>query len=402
MKLKIILPLLILLLAIGGFMALKSTRSKPAPVVTQEKIWHVDAQTIRPQSLQPELTLYGRIETPDRVKVAAPVSGRVLKVLVRDGDIVQAGQALAELDARDLQPRVAQIKADIERERINLSNDKAALQHEQQVEQIALQGLQRNESVQAQNLGSPAATDAAREQLARARLAVLQRKQAISEAPARLAQLESKLAEAQRDAERGAMSAPFHARIGNVEVAAGDQVSPGQTMLTLYPADTLYLRTKIPAPQVEKLRTALRAGQTLHARVDFAGQELPATLKRLSGEADARGVDALLKLETTTTQIPNGSLLSARLSLPLQDNVIALPYTALHGGAKVYLLKEGRLHGVDVERIGDMQHAGKNLLLVRAPELSAGAVVMTTHLPNAIEGLPVAALESSSAKDAAR
>ena len=389
MKLKIILPPLILLLAIGGFMALKSTRSQPAPVVTQERVWHVDTQTISPQNLHPELTLYGRIETPDRVKIAAPVSGRVLKVLVRDGDVVQKGQALAELDARDLQPRVAQIRSDIERENINLANDRAALKHEQQMEQLALSSLQRNESIQAQKLGSQAATDTAREQLARARLAVLQRQQSIAEAPARLAQLQSRLEEAQRDAERGSMSAPFHARIGNVEVAAGDQVSPGQTMLTLYPADALYLRTKIPAPQVETLRKALREGVELHAAVDFADQQLPATLKRLSGEADVRGVDALLKLETSSTQIPSGSLLSARLVLPAQEQVVALPYTALHGGSRIYLLKEGRLHGVEVERVGEIQRDGRNMLLVRARELSANAVVMSTHLPNAIEGLAV-------------
>ena len=308
---------------------------------------------------------------------------------MRDGDVVQKGQALAELDARDLQPRVAQIRSDIERENINLANDRAALKHEQQMEQLALSSLQRNESIQAQKLGSQAATDTAREQLARARLAVLQRQQAIAEAPARLAQLQSRLEEAQRDAERGSMSAPFHARIGNVEVAAGDQVSPGQTMLTLYPADALYLRTKIPAPQVETLRKALREGVELHAAVDFADQQLPATLKRLSGEADVRGVDALLKLETSSTQIPSGSLLSARLVLPAQEQVVALPYTALHGGSRIYLLKEGRLHGVEVERVGEIQRDGRNMLLVRARELSANAVVMSTHLPNAIEGLAV-------------
>mgnify|MGYP000260834148 CR=1 FL=1 len=397
MKLKIILPLLILAVAVLGFMALKATRSQPAPVVTQERIWHVDTQTITPANLQPSLTLYGRIEAPDRVRIAAPVSGRVLKVLVRDGEAVQAGQALAELDARDLQPRVTQIQTDIEREKITLANDRTALQHEKQVEQLALSSLQRNESIQLQKLGSQAATDTAREQLARARLSVLQRQQAIAEAPARLAQLQSKLEEAKRDAERGTMSAPFAARIGVVEVAAGDQVTPGQTLLTLYPADALYLRAKVPAPQAEILRAGLRAGIPLTADISFGDKHMSATLERLSGEADARGVDALLKLDHAATQLPTGSLVSAQLALPAQDNVVALPYSALHGGSRVYLLKEGRLHGVDVERVGEMPHAQHSLMLVRAAELIPNAVVMTTHLPNAIEGLPVTPMQAQPA-----
>ncbi len=394
MKLKIILPLLILAIAVLGFMVLKATRSKPAPLVTQERVWHVDTQNITPASLQPSLIMSGKIEAPDRVRIAAPVSGRVLQVLVRDGESVQAGQALAKLDARDLQPRVAQIKADIERENINLANDRAALKHEQQMEQLALNSLQRNESIQAQKLGSQAATDTAREQLARSKLAVLQRQQAIAEAPARLAQLKSKLDEAQRDAERGTMNAPFAARIASVEVAAGDQVSPGQTLLTLYPADALFLRAKVPAPQAEVLRTALQSGSKPQASITYNQQVIPATLERLSGEADARGVDALLKLDKNSS-IPSGSLVTAQLALPAQDNVVALPYSALHGGTRVYLLQDGRLHGVDIEHVGDIQQGQQHLILLRAAELTPGAIVMTTHLPNAIEGLPVSPLKAA-------
>ncbi|OYY73762.1 MAG: RND transporter [Gammaproteobacteria bacterium 28-57-27] len=402
MKLKTLLPLLILALAVIGFMALKATRSQPAPVVIQERVWHVETQSIQPETLQPELTLYGRIEAPDRVKIAAPVSGRVLNVLVRDGESVQAGQALAELDARDLQPRVAQIKSDIERENLNLANDRAALKQEQQVEQLALSSLQRNESIQAQKLGSQAATDTAREQLARARLSVLQRQQAIAEAPSRLAQLKSKLDEAQRDAERGVMSAPFAARIGSVEVAAGDQVTPGQTMLTLYPADALFLRAKVPVPQAEILRRGLNDGTPLLARIEFNGKTTQARLERLSGEADARGVDALLKLDASTTQIPVGSLLSAQLALPAQDGLIALPYSALHGGTRVYLLRDGRLHAVEVKRVGEMRQGEQSRILLRAAELVPGAVVMTTHLPNAIEGLSVTPVQASNVPGEAR
>ncbi len=400
MKLKIILPLLILLLAVGGFLALKATRDKPAPVVVQERVWHVATAPVVVQDLQPELVLYGRVETPDRVRVAAPVGGRVLKVLVRDGDQVSAGQALAELDARDLTPRVTQIQADIEREKINQQNDRMALKHEQEVERLAQQNLQRNETILKQNLGSAAATDAAREQVARARLAVLQREQAIAQAPARLAQLESKLAEAKRDAERGQMTAPFAARVGAVEVAAGDQVSPGQTLLTLYPSDALFLRTKLPAAYAEPLRLALSEGATLRAQVQVDDKPVPATLERLAGQADARGVDALLKLETRDAAITSGSLLQARLALPTQTQVVALPPSALHGESTVYAIKDGRLHAVQVERIGEMRRADNDLLLVRSPELRNGVEIMLTHLPNAIDGLAVKPLPQTATPSA--
>jgi multidrug resistance efflux pump len=44
--------------------------------------------------------------------------------------------------------------------------------------------------------------------------------------------LEAELAEAERDAARGEITAPFAARIAVVDAAAGDQARPNQTILT--------------------------------------------------------------------------------------------------------------------------------------------------------------------------
>ena len=78
------------------------------------------------------------------------------------------------------------------------------------------------------SLGTATDVDQAREQLARARLAVTLREQAIAEHPARLAALEAKLAEAERDAARGEIGAPFAARIGMVEAGGGGS-APAQS-----------------------------------------------------------------------------------------------------------------------------------------------------------------------------
>ncbi|MEO1750426.1 efflux RND transporter periplasmic adaptor subunit [Thiofaba sp. EF100] len=392
---KRLLPFAILALAIGGFMLLKATRPAPPAITVQERVWHIDTQTIQPTSLRPTLTLYGRVEAPDRVRAASPVSGRVLEVLVRDGERVRAGQVLARLDPRDLEPRLAQARADVEREKVRYRSDQAALAQERRLLALAEDALRRAELIQAQKLGSQASTDQAREQLSRAQLAVTQREQALAEHPARLAQLQSKLAEAERDAARGEIIAPFAARIGKVEAAAGDQVQPNQTLLTLYPSDAIYLRAKVPAHLSEELRAALQRGEELTARADFGGKPLRARLERLSGEADARGVDALLKLDDPTG-VPIGAFVNAQLERPLAPDAVALPFSALHGGDRIYLVKDGRLKGVTVQRIGELRINGEARLLVHAEALRPGDVVMITHLPHAIDGLAVTPIQRAS------
>lgn len=392
---KRLLPLVILAIAIGGFLVLKATRPTPPHIEGKERVWQIDTRIVEPAILRPTLTLYGRIEAPDRIRASMPVSGRVLDVLVRDGERVKAGQALARLDPRDLEPRLAQARADLEREMVRHKSDQAALTQERRLLALAEDGLKRAEQIQAQKLGSQATTDQAREQLSRARLTVTQREQALAEHPARLAQLKSKLQEAERDARRGEITAPFDARIGKVEAAAGDLLQPNQTLLTLYPADAIYLRAKLPATQSEELRAALARGESLTARADFGGKPLTARLERLSGEADARGVDALLKLDDPSG-VPIGAFVNATLERPAAEGVVALPFSALHGGDRVYLVQDGRLKGITVQRAGELRIDGVPHVLVRADGLGAGAVVMTTHLPHAIDGLAVTTVADKS------
>lgn len=386
--LRRILPVIILLLGVGGFMALKATRPKPEPVTPQERVWRVETTAVTLGKLRPELALFGRVEAPDRLRAASPVSGRLLTVQVRDGDRVGQGALLAQIDPLDLEPAVARARAELEKERLRLRHDQDALAQERQLLELAEAALSRADKVQSKNLGTASDVDQASEQLARARLAVTLREQSIAEHPARLATLDAQLAEAERDLARGQIKAPFDARIGTVEAAPGDQVQPNQTILTLYPLDGLYLRAKVPGNRSPELNAALAAGDPLIARANYAGRTYRATLERISGEADARGMDALLKLEPGA-DLPIGAFVDLLLERPPAADTIALPFAALNGGERVFAVRDGRLAAVPVERIGELRVDGVGEVLVRAPGLAPGSRIMVTHLPNAVDGLKV-------------
>lgn len=224
------------------------------------------------------------------------------------------------------------------------------------------------------------------------RLSLTQRRQTIAEHPARLAQLQARLAEARRDAERGEVVAPFAARIGKVEVAAGDQVQPGQALLNLYPSDALFLRARVPAIYAEELRAALGRNEPLQAHAEFGTSRLGARLERIGGEADARGVDVLLRMDDAA-RLPVGAFLNAVLERPRLEAVFAVPPSALHGGDRIYRIEDGRLKAVPVLRAGERRDGERLTMLVRARDETAplrdGMLVSRTHLPHAIDGLAV-------------
>tara|TARA_R110001583_G_scaffold132142_2_gene284058 strand:- start:12817 stop:13995 length:1179 start_codon:yes stop_codon:yes gene_type:complete len=383
-----LLPLVIILAAVGVFVLLKSTRPAPPAVEVRERVWRIEASASEPVEARPTLVLYGRIEAPDRIRAAAPVSGRLLEVLVRDGDRVAAGTVLARLDPRDLQPRVAQARGDVDRERIRHRGDLAAIEQEKALLALAEAKQARFEKLKNARLGAESAYDQTREEVARVRLSLTQRQQAIAEHPARLSQLQAKLAEAERDARRGEIVAPFAARIGKVEVAAGDQVQPGQALLSLYASDALFLRARVPAIYAEELRMALARGEQLQATADFGATTIRARLQRISGEADARGVDVLLRIEDGAN-LPVGAFVNAVLERPPVADVLVLPFAALHGGDRIYAVRDGRLASLKVTRVGERREGDDVQLLVRVPDARAGEPVMRTHLPNAIDGLAV-------------
>ncbi len=386
------LPFIIIALAALGFILLKATRPKAPAVEISERVWRIDAQPAVQLEVRPSLVLYGRIEAPDQLKASAPVAGRVLDVLVRDGDRVAAGAPLARLDPRDLQPRVAQARADVEREQIRYKTDRRAIEQERKLLALAEAKQSRFATLKNAKLVAESAFDEAAEAVARMRLSLALREQAIAEHPARLAQFQAKLAESERDATRGEVVAPFAARIGTVEVAAGDQVQAGQTLLSLYASDALFLRARVPAIYAEELRLALSRGEQLSASADFGEVTLHAKLERISGEADARGVDVLLRIENGN-HLPVGAFVNAVLQRPQEAGVLLLPFSALHGGDRVYVVREGRLVSAPISRVGERREAGEVRLLVRAPSIKPGEAVMTTHLPNAIDGLAVEVLK---------
>ena len=71
----------------------------------------VTTATASTQTLALRVTAPGRLEAPTAVTVAAPTSGTLASVAVRDGQQVPAGQVLATLDAAPLDLAVAQAQA---------------------------------------------------------------------------------------------------------------------------------------------------------------------------------------------------------------------------------------------------------------------------------------------------
>lgn len=405
-KKKILLPLLLLALGIGGFAALKATRPKPVAAAPQEQVWRVETVSIEPAARSPVLTLNARVESPALSRAAAPGIGRVSRVLALEGQAVRRGQLLLELDPRDFEPRVAQARAQVqelqaalESERLRHAADLDQLDQERRLLEFAAADVERFERLRQENFYSQAAVDQSRQTLARQSINLRNRELAIQDHQARMAQLRARLAQAQANLEQAELAlarsrvvAPFDGIVAERLVAEGDQVNTGQTLLSLYPTAGLELRAKIPAPYEAEIQSELRRGRNLEATADVGGERIGLRLVRLSGVADTRGLDAFFRVQSATTQLRVGGLVTLQLQRPVVQDAIALPYSALHAGRYVYRVEAGRLRAIPVQVLGE-QAGERPLLLVKSEALRQGDQVMVTQLPNAVTGLRVAVVK---------
>lgn len=406
---RVVLPLLIVLIAIATFVGLKQSKPEKAVFNKPEKVWRVNTVPVNLQSLSPEITLYGRVETPRKSSLKSALVADVLSIDVLEGSVVDVGQLLMTLDDTDMQLSLTQRQADLaeiealiisENERFN--RDKDLLEQETALLQLADKAVSRSKKLEQSRLASQANLDEAQASKQRQLLTLKRLKFDITEHPARAAQLQAKLKRAQAllkqaevDLDRTIITAPFSGRIAQLNVSVGDRVRAGDSLLSLYDLDNLEVRAQLPGRYINQVYMMLQQHEAVMASASLNQQQLSFKLERLSGEVnvDSGGIDGLFSIIANKYALALGTFVELKLKLAQQNAVIALPFNALYGLDHVYKIEKGYLQSVTIERVGEFTNKlGEKQLILRSSDLQQGDRIVSTQLPNATTGLRVEAV----------
>lgn len=406
--LKRLVPLLIIGLAIAAFIYMKNSKPEQPPVQVKEKVWSVDSLPLQLQDISAVQTLYGEVESNALVQAAAPISAVVEKVMVLPGDEIQKGQLLVALSKQDVMLILQQAKADVADAKAQLNLQKLTIEanrkrfeHEKKVLGLKQEALQRAKTLLKKDLASQSAVDAAQESLVRQEYVVVGAELAVKQGDAQLAQLRARLQktrtalqQAELNQQRAVVKAPFSGRVTAVNVSAGDRVSAGAVMISFYGFDSLELKAKLPANSLLQAQQALNQDQPLQAYTDTPNnQKVMMPMKRLAGQASTSGVDAYFAMPPAVQHKRPGELMEIYLQSQAQSRVAAVPYSAIYGNDRVYIIVDSRLQSMQVSLQGEVMQDGKLQALISAPDLQEGMKVLVTHLPNAINGLKVAEVQ---------
>ncbi|MFP5247617.1 MAG: HlyD family secretion protein, partial [Thermoanaerobaculia bacterium] len=222
------------------------------------------------------IQLNGRIEAPT-VDLGPKVPGRVVEVLVREGDRVQAGALLVRLDlgessiavereiagVRSAEARAQDLESGSRESEIAVA--RAEVTDRRAAVSLAQKEAERQRFLLDRKVGTQRDADRARTELERARAAlkVSQEKLELAQEGARRKQTEAAEAEAARAkavlkqsvavAKEGEIRAPADGVIIHRLAEPGQLVSAGQPAITLAFANRLFVRTFIPETKLGRV-----------------------------------------------------------------------------------------------------------------------------------------------------
>ena len=376
--------------------------AEPRSFPQRERVFAVNVVTLEPQSITPELSIFGELQSQRTIDLRSPVGGTVVEAAeaLVEGGIVSAGDVLLRIDpatataARDraqadLQDAEAALR-DAERG-LDLAQDELEAAEAQAV--LRQQALTRARDLETRGVGTTANVEAAELASSSADAAVLARRQSLASAQARLDQSTTQLArqrinlaEAERTLADTDVVAVFDGLLTDVAISNGGRVNPNERFATLLDPDSLEVAFRVSTTQYARLLQDGRLPDLpVRVALDVSGVDLEATgrITRESGAVGEGLTGRLLfaRLDDAPGFRP-GDFVTVKVAEPPLDGVALVPSTAVGSDNTVLIVNaEDRLESAPVQvlrrqgddvilAVGDL--AGQRIVAERSPLLGAG------------------------------
>lgn len=327
------------------------------------------------------------IEPQQESRVAAGASGRVERIVKREGAPVEAGEVVIELDDENARLALRNAELALEAARINLESAERASgessgQSRAQVRtartSFGLAQRQYEEGRALLEAGGLSSTELSQleAQLSQAQAALVQAEDAVSRSSragsedlallrVRVQQAQTSLEQAQRALEDTRITAPFPGELAEVLVEEGEFIGAGSPAFRLASVENKLARFRIPPEDAARLP----AGTAI--TIQYAGNAYPATIQQSPGvSGDQRLVELTAEIAPTDTPIPSGSVASLRYDIELGSGIL-VPANAVSteaGQSHVFIATDGSTERREVTVLAE---SGQQVVLEGLPEDAA-------------------------------
>jgi HlyD family secretion protein len=223
----------------------------------------------------------GRTEA-ERIDIAAKFSGRLDAVLVREGEMVEAGQIVAVLDAAEVEARLREAEAVVRQTEESLNEANALLAQRESERVFAERELQRAEQLAERGHTAVETVDLRRADHATAVAAVASAKAGIGRARASIEAAKATVQRIAADREEHFLKAPRAGRVQYRLAETGEIVAAGGRVISLLDLTDVYMTVYLPTDAAGRLRYGAEARIVFDAAPQFV---VPASVTFVASEA---------------------------------------------------------------------------------------------------------------------
>jgi HlyD family secretion protein len=325
-RMKVGLAVLIVVLAAAGVVAFRINKKKNAGTEVRLE------QTGR-RDLVSAVTASGKIEAKTSVDISADITGRIMRIAVREGDLVKRGQFLLQIDPAQYQAAVSRSQAVVGSTEAILLQTKASRDQAQRAWNRAKQLTELGE-----NLIAPETAEQSQTALEVAEANYQSSKAQLEQARAGLQEAKDNLAKTR-------LTAPISGRVVRLAVEEGEVAVPGtfsrETGLLMTIADLSVILANVQVDETDVVR--LQTRDSVEVNIDaypdttFAGQVTKVShsskltpTQTASGSNDrAVDFDVEITLKNPPPDIRPDLSCTARIVTDTRDNALSIPIIAL-------------------------------------------------------------------------
>lgn len=364
-------------------------------------------------------TATGTVESEAEVNLRAEVPGRILRLLVDEGDRVTRDQVVAELDSQEVEAQLGLARAELASARARLAEEQAGvvmlrerirtrIQETRATRERAARDLERLKALFAEGAISRQQLDQAQAEFEVAAAAheaaladrdqVAVKEHQVAAARAAVAQREAqvRLADVQRwrMSIRSPIAGLVTRRLANegevVGLGGGSTITLGGPLFTLVDLDRLYVRATIDEFDARQIRLDQEARVSLEALPDRTLRgRLYKISPAVSGERqEARTFNIRVALEEGKGFLKPGMSADVEVIVARRQNALFLPSQAIlerEGKRWVYRIADGRARLVAV-KVGENNWQSTEIL----EGLGEGdQVIVNPDVPGMSEGVKV-------------
>lgn len=273
-----------------------------------------DITTVKQESISAIVNFTGDLSPKAQTIISSEVDAKIVKVMVEEGQLVKAGQALAELDTLDLAQAVSQQEAQVATAKAKLDLDKQKMDKQEQllkqgfISQIAFDELINNYEASLQNY--------------KAQLAMLTRSK-------------KQLADTH-------ITAPFAGVIYQKSIEPGQLALKNTKLFALANLDTMEIKAAIPSDQINEVSL----GQPVVFKVETDTHEYAGKVARINQVAVAgtRSYMVYIEFNNKNSVLKAGQFIKGQIVLKSLPNQSVVSCDALRNIANkqyVLVLKDG-------------------------------------------------------------